>query len=373
MNLDVAIVGSVHGLWELKQEWEELFEEAERATPFQSWAWISGWWEAYGEPRRVRIITVRGGGRLVGVLPLMLDRRLGRSRVQFMGTGLSDHLDGLAVPGLEDEVAAAWARGLRGFGGWSWADLQEVPPSAVARRLVDGWSLSVRTPQSVCLYRSTASWEDVLADLSRNARSQARRTLRAAERDGVAMRAVRGDRVPEAVDALVVGHRAQWAERDALIAREHLTDRFLGFLRAAVTEMVARDEAVLLEFYVGQEVLARVLFVVGHDYVGEYMYSATPTAMETYNVTTLWVHAAIELALLRKVASVDLLRGAEPYKRRWTSDEYWTHRLVLGRWSPSWAVMAAYHVARSKMVTYVKSGAAPAWLGPTLNRLRGVA
>src|SRR3712207_9292996 len=63
----------------LEEEWEELYRHCPSATPFQSWAWLYSWWEHYGEGRyELRLVTLRSEeGLLVGLIPLMLERRGG--------------------------------------------------------------------------------------------------------------------------------------------------------------------------------------------------------------------------------------------------------------------------------------------------------
>ncbi len=370
MNLDVHIIGSERPFHALSDDWDTLFKSASRATPFQSWPWLSSWWESFGAPRALRVITVRRGGELVGALPLMLDRRLGRARLEFIGTGLSDHLDGLAVDGLEEPVVEAWMRALHRLGGWTVADLHEVRSTAVVRELFERWSPAISVQQSVCLERRVAPWPEFLAPMSKNARGQMRRAVRAAGSAGVVGRPVTGVEVPAAVDGLIEGHRAQWATRDEAITGEHLTDRFHAFLRRAVVGMVERGEASLIEFRDEQGVLARVLFVVGHDYVGDYMYSATPRALEEYSINALTMHAALQVADDGKIPDVCFLRGDEPWKRRFVPEVQYNHRLLLGRARPSWAVLASYHQARSWAADRVRSEATPEWIGRAVEQLK---
>ena len=75
----------------LEEEWEDLYRNSPRATPFQSWAWLYSWWEFYGEGYELRLITARDDeGLLIGLAPLMLERGLGLRKLLFVGTGLTD-------------------------------------------------------------------------------------------------------------------------------------------------------------------------------------------------------------------------------------------------------------------------------------------
>ena len=91
----------------LEGEWCNLFQHSSKATPFQSWAWLYSWWEHYGVGRELRLITVRQGELLVGLVPLMLERRFGFGSLLFVGTGITDHLDVLVRDGYQDAVIEA--------------------------------------------------------------------------------------------------------------------------------------------------------------------------------------------------------------------------------------------------------------------------
>src|SRR4051812_15534122 len=92
-RLDIAVLQNTRDFSALEEEWAELYEHCPSATPFQSWAWLYSWWEAYGEGYELRLVTVREEGLLVGLLPLMLERRRSFGRLLFIGSGITDFLD----------------------------------------------------------------------------------------------------------------------------------------------------------------------------------------------------------------------------------------------------------------------------------------
>jgi len=62
------------------------------------WAWLYSWWEYYGENYgenyELRLVTVRDGKLLVGLLPLMLERRGGFvGRLLFINASPSTYQD----------------------------------------------------------------------------------------------------------------------------------------------------------------------------------------------------------------------------------------------------------------------------------------
>ena len=128
----VEVVEDSRGFAALEQEWEDLYRNCPDASPFQSWAWLYSWWEFYGEGRELRLITVRSReGLLVGIVPLMLERRLGFGRLLFIGTGLaSDYLDVLVRRDWAAQVSEAGVRALRQMDDWHVTELRQMCSTA---------------------------------------------------------------------------------------------------------------------------------------------------------------------------------------------------------------------------------------------------
>jgi len=75
--LEAVVFEDTQDFVALEEEWEALCRDSPRATPFQSWAWLYSWWENYGGGHGRRLVAVREGDFLVGLVPLMLERRGG--------------------------------------------------------------------------------------------------------------------------------------------------------------------------------------------------------------------------------------------------------------------------------------------------------
>src|SRR5215211_516254 len=86
-SLEIEVLTEAKDFVALEAEWDDLYESCPSATPFSSWAWLYSWWEVYGEGSYgLRLITLRNAdGLLVGLLPLMVRRRLGFGRLLFVG------------------------------------------------------------------------------------------------------------------------------------------------------------------------------------------------------------------------------------------------------------------------------------------------
>ncbi|MBA3474890.1 MAG: GNAT family N-acetyltransferase [Rubrobacter sp.] len=318
----------------------------------------------------MRLVTVRDEeGLLVGVLPLMLERRAGFGRLLFVGTGLSDYLDVIARAGWEDMVFEAGVQALERIGSWRIADLQLLRPEAAAWGILRRW----HGPRT-CVWQDGSPiievkpWDELLTTLSKNLRSTVRRALRQAAADGLHRKMADATDAKQAAQRLVALHREAWQERD--IGPEHLTQRFESFTIAAVDRMVSRELGGISEFWQDGEVLISDFLVFARDFCGTYILGASQKALQQYQWSSLYVWDAVDVAHSKNKSYLDLLRGEEPYKLRWSSRIIPTHRLILGRRRTAWVPYAGYHALRSRVKLYTRSESVPRWIKSATDKYR---
>jgi CelD/BcsL family acetyltransferase involved in cellulose biosynthesis len=369
--LEIEVLEDGRDFAALEEEWKDLYAGSPLASPFQSWGWLYSWWEHYGEGYELRLVAIRDEtGLLVGLAPLMLERRGTLGRLLFVGTGLTDHLDVLARAGREVEVAQACVAALGRIDGWRVADLQELRPESAFWGAFEGWPgfrASIR--QSACLFIDAEPWEELLAKLSKNGREKARKTIRRAREDGIRCELAGPDRVREAARRWISLHREYW--RDRMVNPEHLTRRFGAFVSAAAERMTASGCGGIYEFWHDQEVIASDFVVLGRDSLGSYLHNANGYAVRRFQLNSLFMHNWIRIALESNTPIVSLLRGEEPYKLRWGPRLAANHRAILARDPASFGVYAGYHAARSAVARYTKSEDAPEWIRSAAQRVKG--
>ncbi len=86
--MEIKIVTSLAGMEDLRPEWDGLMHSSSTRTFFQTSDWILAWTKEFMEGK-LEIITVREGGKLLGIAPLFVERGVTR----FLGTPLSDYND----------------------------------------------------------------------------------------------------------------------------------------------------------------------------------------------------------------------------------------------------------------------------------------
>jgi CelD/BcsL family acetyltransferase involved in cellulose biosynthesis len=359
---EIAILKNAWEFAALEEEWEDLYRDSPQATPFQSWAWLYSWWEHYAEGHELRLVTMRNAsGLLVGLVPLMLERRRGFGRLLFIGTGLTDYQDLLARKGWEAQVAEAGKQALGQMDFWHVADLQPLRPEAAAWGIFEDWA-GPRTYvwQENFPVIDVRPWDELLVPLSRNLRSTVRRTLRRAEADGVSCELASEDDAEQAARRWVALHREAWQGRD--ISSEHLTRRFESLLQNAACRMTARGLGRISEFRRDGEVIVSQFLVFGRDSVGQHLFGARQEALRRYQLSSLCIWDAVNVARSRNSLYFDMLRGEEPYKLRWSSRTIPGYRAILGRVPLLWGPYAGYHALRSRVRKYAQSEDAPRWV-----------
>jgi CelD/BcsL family acetyltransferase involved in cellulose biosynthesis len=361
-SLKITVVEEAKDFAALEQEWGDLYHNSALATPFQSWAWLYSWWEFYREDYELRLVTARNHeGLLIAIIPLMQKRKWGYSRLLFVGTGLTDYLDVLTREGWEAEASEAGVRALRQMSAWQVADLHQLRPAAAAWRIIERWDgPKTQAWQYGCPVIDVKPWDELLMSFKRKMRYDVRRALRRAEEDGIRCEPARPEDAEQAARRWVALHREAWRGRE--IEPQHLTRRFELHLEAAVCRMTACGLGGLYEFRRNGEVIASHFLVFGRDFVGEYLAGATQEALARYQVSSLNIWNGVNVALRRNSTYLDLLRGEEPYKMRWTPTVVSTHQVILGRRGISWAPYATYSVLRSRAKKYVNSHDAPRWI-----------
>ncbi|MEV6495591.1 GNAT family N-acetyltransferase [Actinoplanes sp. NPDC051633] len=312
---------------DLATEWNDLFDRCAAASPFQAYAWVHSWWRSYGVPGRLRVFLVRHRGRLVGAAAFQLRWRAGCPVLTPLGGSITDFTDVL----LDDETAAAaapiLATAMVGDRGWQAIDL---PESRTGTALVAAWpGPHHETAGSLCLELPSSEMEDLVRGLPSHSRKTVRRRLNQLKKAAPEVREVAAGEAPQAVESLLRLHRRQWHGRGG--NPEHFAPAFAEHLTRAVTAMISRGEAALVEYRFDGELLASSLILIGRDLVGGYLFGVDPALRGRVDVTTMLLADALPLAHRLGRPTMSMLRGAEGHKSTWRPAEAPNRRVLLVR------------------------------------------
>ena len=98
--------------------------------------------------------------------------------------------------------------------------------------------------------------------------------------------------------------------------------------------MIARGQAVFVEYRVDGELMAGEVDLVGHRQLAYYLAGISPALRERIDTAVLLVSTALDRAAALGTAEYSFLRGDEDYKFRWRPDEVVAARITLARPGP---------------------------------------
>jgi CelD/BcsL family acetyltransferase involved in cellulose biosynthesis len=319
--------------------WASLESRTASPSPFMSWAWHRAWLDAApAEAAASEVLVLRGAdGALNALLPLT-PRRVRFHRIPVTALtwatgemGCPDHLDVLALP---DASIAEFARSLEAMS-WDLVILSNLTGggTTTTRHLCEtmaarGYEFR-RESLWPCPYLDLpADWDRYLGSLTATRRQTLRRKERQLRRDGMTVTDYPADRVTEGLDHLIALHARRWendgqggAFEDALVRRLH--GRF-------ALELATRGQLWLSTLDVaGAPVAAWYGFAWG-DTVYFYQSGRDPK-WERHSVGLVLMGMMIQRAIEQGYRRFDFLRGADTYKRHWTTTDRMTEQITIFR------------------------------------------
>ena len=183
-TLDFAVVATVAGLEAIAGDWNDLFDKAARPEHvFQAFGWVWHWTRHYLDPNgrrgpKLAVVTGRRDGRLVLVMPLVVERRAGLRQLSWLGEPVSQYGDVLAAPEASqvETLAEAWRFAVAQTSA-DLANLRRVRSDATVAPLLAHLGMAVTATEEapyLCFQRA-ASAEAYHAGMPSKARQKNRR------------------------------------------------------------------------------------------------------------------------------------------------------------------------------------------------------
>lgn len=301
-------------------DWSALVDASPSASVFQTWAWLSAW-AKHHRPRGFRGLFVTDGDRVIGGAALEISGRT----VRHLGTGASDFLDLLALPGDEARVASSVGAWLSRSRGWDWADFQQAPPDSVTARIPGAQVVVGET----CPYLPLpADWESFRRGLGKSLRGNIGYYERAlAKRHALELRVADASTFDADMDAFFALHQLRWRSR--WMPGAFADSRSRAFHRDAARALLAEgrlrlhtlllDGAPKASIYCFQKGAACYYYLGGFD-----------PALSRYSPGTVLTARAIRDSLERDGArEFHFLRGNESYKYRWGALDRYNLKVML--------------------------------------------
>jgi CelD/BcsL family acetyltransferase involved in cellulose biosynthesis len=329
-DLRSEIIEDADALAALAPAWWALWRRCPAAAPFTSPAWALPWWQAFS-PGRLRAAVIWDSDALVALAPIYLEEgELGR-RLLPIGIGISDALDVLVDPRMQDGAGSALVQSVAARGAdWGSWELEELPAGAAALALpvppgcAEQGGLQSASP----ILDLPAAGDDVLVALPARKRRKLRMAQNRVARRGGEVRAVGTGEVDTFLDHLTRLHRARWTSRgeDGVL----VDDPVRRFHALALPELVWAGLARLFTLTIEGRVAGAYYGLQHGGRAYAYLGGFDPDFAFESPGTMLIGHAIAEAAA-GGAAAFDFLRGQEPYKYEWGAVDRWSRRRSFRR------------------------------------------
>jgi CelD/BcsL family acetyltransferase involved in cellulose biosynthesis len=283
-------------------------------VPFLEHGWFTAWWKAFGEGRTLRVCIARRHGELAGALPLVARG----SMLSSATNALTEMFEPLGDNDAARAVAAAAARDERGS-----LVLTHLPAGPRADLLVDearraGRVTWLESGQLSPFIDTTGNAQEYRLGLQRHARRELMRLRRKleSELDAVISPITAPDDLESQLQACLELEARGWkGRRGTAILNSHSS---AAFYRAIVDAFARRGEVRISTVSARGRIVAFDLALMssGRLWIPKGSYDET---YRRYAPGLVLLFAQIERAFELGLQSVELLGGAEPYKRRFAT------------------------------------------------------
>jgi CelD/BcsL family acetyltransferase involved in cellulose biosynthesis len=307
-------------------EWNSLAEQAR--NPFSTWEWASTWWRHFGEGHERVVMGARDASdRLVALIPLCVTGRGPLRVMRFIGYGPADRLGPICDAAAREAVAHAFE-----------AVLSEPPlrwsvllgdhfPSEQGWSMLLGATILARDASPLLRFEGR-SWDEFLAARSTNFRQQVRRRERKLSKSFDLRFRLSDDaeRLHEDFSTLVRLHELRWSGGGSEAFPEKLRAFHEEFAASALEQGWLRLWLLELD---GEPVAAWYgLRFAGADW---FYQSGRDPAFEDLNVGFVLMAHTVRDAAEAGMSEYHLLRGDEPYKARFASEDPGLETIAVGR------------------------------------------
>jgi CelD/BcsL family acetyltransferase involved in cellulose biosynthesis len=318
-NLECRVLTDFGELERFSTEWTRLQTAAGKGEIFQHFTWIQAWWHSLREDSRLFTPIVLRGGRIVGILPLVLTGR----RLRFLGYSVSDYNHFLAEPNEGNAALEVCLTSLLKHSiDWNEIVLEKVPESSLLAECIQGlpeywrqWIVKTRGEPCPTLMLGENRQETLDSLLSKD---KLRKTVRHLGRRGKLT-----FRHLEDVDDIMV-HLPQFIRQH--IRRSALAGRRSAFLNS---DYVSFYENLLERFDTRREIRFSVLeldgraiaYHFGSLFRGTYLYYKPTFDVDLWDLSPgqalLWY--LFEYLKVADVQEFDFGDGGESYKYRFSN------------------------------------------------------
>ena len=298
-------------------------------TPYQRFDWLNLLIEAGGEPEgRVLIATLEWGGKVVGLLPLLIERRLSVKRARMLGTHQANADWMICVPGFQpskDELSKIFDQISQQAGGIDLMSFENQPArwAGMDNPLLQfAHALSPSNLYTKDITGAVQPYiEHSVSGKHRASLRRARRQLEAAM-GPVRLITVRDEATLETIHAAFLEQRsARFAVKgiDNIFARAPFVELFIKGAKNSFG--AARPLIWVHALMVEDEVSATSWGTTAGNHYSQYINSTSSGEAGRFRLMPMLVTDLMDELLAIGITSFDMGLGDFEYKREWTKPE----------------------------------------------------
>ena len=323
MNSDIKIkhIRDTKSFEELKSSWGKLLCNSSVQSTFLTWEWLFAWWQVNNDNKALWLITAWRGEELVGIAPLMLEKRNILIRVLTnIGTPQSDVAGFIHTSEDTDAIKSMTQYLVLNKKNWDILELNEFPGAWVEQpefnQSFDGnafWTLKDHN-QHFYIQLDHDNWEKYSERLARKFRYNLRRALRLAEEIGpVELKHYQGNQVSWDIFKTIVE-----INRYAHYPRLYNSPSEQKLIKELIEQMALNQN--YFEVYilsVNNKPIAYEYGFVYQDRFEDWRSGFDTHLPPNVSIGKVLAMKVTQACISGKYKEIDFLRGDEAYKQDW--------------------------------------------------------
>ena len=333
--MQTDLIRDPDALRNLQAVWNHSLSASATNTVFQRLEWITSWWDAFAEARRLCVVTVRDGETLLGAAPLCVQRRrlygLPETICSFIGADnyASDYCD-LIAPHDRPQVLTELLAAVDRLEDWTILDLFNLPSASPTRSVIENFfrarGLFVL---SHVLYDAPACLLDAQSAADLLSRKSLKRHLGYFQRRGTVecLHLSRAEEIRPWLPAFFEQHRRRWQTSGSSIFKHPeqcaFYERFIERLppEAGLLFTVVLCDGAPIAFHLG--------FVSENRF---FWYKPSfDITLRQHSPGEALLRLLFEYAINHGLAEFDFTVGSEPFKYRFANHIRTNHRIRIYR------------------------------------------
>lgn len=341
-DLTVRVVTDSEEFKSLRQTWDRLLAKSSDNDVYLTWEWMFTWWNHYGEGKKLNILLIEDGGRVIGIVPLM-QANYGKFPIRLDVleniSSMDPDYSGVILTERKEDCVATLLSYLEEIINGSSVTLrlsriaEDSEFLTLMRKQCPSFSKSLVSFERIlttCPYVPLpATWDEYFASLGSNMRSNLRRRLKLLRKDhnNIEFRKCSPeDDIPSSVHIFFELHQGIWRSRGLSGA---LVDARMKQLHIDLANLFSEKGWLNLSFLIVDGKVASAIY--GFDYKDKYYrgLSGFDPDYSKYSIGQLHNMFLMEDAIKNGLREFDFLIGAEEYKYRWRTLERTNCQIII--------------------------------------------